>query len=60
MSKRIRGEVSCTDCNLNVLCSVQLPLEKKIEIIAKEIYGADGIELLPEAQKRLELFKKQV
>ena len=39
---------------------LQLPLEKKIETIAKEIYGADGIELKPEAQERLELYKKQV
>ena len=38
----------------------QLPLEKKIEIIARSIYGADGIELSEEATKRMELFKKQV
>jgi len=39
---------------------LQLPLEKKIEIIAKEIYGADGIDILPDAGKRLSLFTKQV
>ena len=37
-----------------------MPLEKKIEIIARSIYGADGIELSEEATKRMELFKKQV
>lgn len=37
----------------------QLPLEEKIEIIAKEIYGADGIDIQPEAQQRLSLYKKQ-
>ncbi len=42
-------------------CSIfQLPLESKIEIIAKEIYGADGIDILPEAQQRLALYKRQV
>ena len=39
---------------------LQLPLEEKIETIAKEIYGADGIEISAEAQKRLDLYKKQV
>lgn len=34
-------------------------LESKIEIIAKEIYGADKIEVLPAAKEKLELFEKQ-
>ena len=38
----------------------QLPLETKIETIAKEIYGADGIDIQPEAMQRLALYKKQV
>ena len=42
-----------------MLC-FQLPLEEKIEKIAKSIYGADGIELSEEAKKRMDLFKKQV
>ncbi|CAG0881262.1 unnamed protein product [Darwinula stevensoni] len=36
-----------------------LPIEEKINIIAKEIYGADGIELLPEAQKKVDTYTKQ-
>ena len=39
---------------------LQLPLETKIETIAKEIYGADGIDIQPEAMQRLALYKKQV
>jgi formyltetrahydrofolate synthetase len=31
-----------------------------MEIIATKIYGADGIELLEEARKKVELYKKQV
>ena len=38
----------------------QLPLEDKIRTIAREIYGADDIELSAEAQQRLDLYKKQV
>ncbi|MEE6493967.1 hypothetical protein FKM82_016979 [Ascaphus truei] len=41
------------------LYDVQLPIADKIRIIAQKIYGADDIELLPEAQKKVELYTKQ-
>lgn len=34
-------------------------IEEKIEIISKEIYGADGIELSELAQKQVETYTKQ-
>ena len=37
-----------------------MPIEDKMRIIAQKIYGADDIELLPEAQKKVERYKKQV
>jgi methylenetetrahydrofolate dehydrogenase (NADP+)/methenyltetrahydrofolate cyclohydrolase/formyltetrahydrofolate synthetase len=40
------------------LYPLELPIREKMEIICKEIYGADGIELLPEAQAKLELYTK--
>ena len=45
---------------LFVWCHSQLPIEDKMRIIAQKIYGADDIELEPEAQKKIELYKKQV
>ena len=30
-----------------------------MEIIAKEIYHADGIEILPEAREKIERYKRQ-
>lgn len=45
--------------NFKFLYDLKLPLEEKIRAIAKTIYGADDIELLPDAQKRIELFKRQ-
>jgi len=36
------------------LYSLELPLEKKIETIATEIYRADGVEYEPEAKKQLD------
>jgi formyltetrahydrofolate synthetase len=35
------------------------PIEKKIEIIATEIYGADGVDYAPEAEKKIDLYTKQ-
>ena len=32
---------------------------KKIETIAKEVYGADGVEVVPEAAARLQLYEQQ-
>lgn len=41
------------------LYDLQLPLEKKIEIIARKIYGADGVTFSDVATERLERYKKQ-
>ncbi|EKM55506.1 uncharacterized protein PHACADRAFT_256172 [Phanerochaete carnosa HHB-10118-sp] len=41
------------------LYDLNLPIEKKIEIICKEIYGADGIELSEQAQKQVETYTQQ-
>lgn len=41
------------------LHDLNLPIEKKIEIICKEIYGADGIELSEQAQKQIETYTRQ-
>uniref|UniRef100_A0A8C5FHH2 C-1-tetrahydrofolate synthase, cytoplasmic n=1 Tax=Gadus morhua TaxID=8049 RepID=A0A8C5FHH2_GADMO len=41
------------------LYDVELPIADKIRIIAQKIYGADDIELLPEAQRKVELYTKQ-
>ncbi|XP_075049059.1 C-1-tetrahydrofolate synthase, cytoplasmic [Mixophyes fleayi] len=45
--------------NFKFLYNVELPIADKIRIIAQQIYGADDIELLPEAQKKAELYTKQ-
>ncbi|XP_071044516.1 uncharacterized protein [Parasteatoda tepidariorum] len=41
------------------LYDLKLPIAKKIEIIAKEIYGADGVEFDKVAQEKMDLFEKQ-
>ncbi|KAJ8290385.1 hypothetical protein GJAV_G00012190 [Gymnothorax javanicus] len=41
------------------LYDVELPIADKIRIITQKIYGADDIELLPEAQHKVALYTKQ-
>ena len=53
-------EKACNEkSNFKFLYDVKEPIEKKIETIAKEIYGADGIEISPDAQKAIDRYKKQ-
>jgi len=40
--------------------ALQETLEKKMEVIATRIYGADGIELSQEARKKVELYTNLV
>ena len=40
------------------LYPLDIPIKKKIEIICKEIYGADGVEYLPEAEAKIELYTR--
>jgi formyltetrahydrofolate synthetase len=42
----------------NFLYADNLSIEEKIETIAKEIYGADGIEIHEEAKKQIEIYTK--
>ena len=41
------------ESNFQLLYEDELPLKDKIEKIAKEIYGADGVEFAPAAEKQL-------
>ncbi|XP_062252814.1 C-1-tetrahydrofolate synthase, cytoplasmic [Platichthys flesus] len=45
--------------NFKFLYDLELPIADKIRMIAQKIYGADDIELLPEAQHKVELYTKQ-
>jgi methylenetetrahydrofolate dehydrogenase (NADP+)/methenyltetrahydrofolate cyclohydrolase/formyltetrahydrofolate synthetase len=40
------------------LYPLNLPIKEKIEIICKEIYGADGVDYSPEAEAKIELYTK--
>jgi methylenetetrahydrofolate dehydrogenase (NADP+)/methenyltetrahydrofolate cyclohydrolase/formyltetrahydrofolate synthetase len=40
------------------LYPLELSIKEKIEIICKEIYGADGVDYLPEAEEKIELYNR--
>jgi len=44
--------------NFKQLYDSNLPIKEKIEIICKEIYGADGVDYSPEAEAKIELYNK--
>jgi len=43
--------------NFHFLYDLDMPLSKRIELIAKEIYGADGVTYTPEAEAKLKLME---
>jgi formyltetrahydrofolate synthetase len=44
--------------NFNFLYPLDIPIKDKIEKIAKEIYGADGVDYSPEAEAQIEEYTK--
>uniref|UniRef100_A0A8C7GGR2 C-1-tetrahydrofolate synthase, cytoplasmic n=1 Tax=Oncorhynchus kisutch TaxID=8019 RepID=A0A8C7GGR2_ONCKI len=48
-----------TPHQMNFLYDLEMPIDDKIRVIAKSMYGADDVELLPQAQKKVALFSKQ-
>lgn len=44
--------------NFKFLYPLDLPIKEKIEIICKEIYGADGADFLPEAEAKVALYTR--
>ncbi|KAJ3860303.1 formate--tetrahydrofolate ligase-domain-containing protein [Lentinula novae-zelandiae] len=60
---RALAEAVITTCegpsNFDFLYDLELPIEEKITIISKEIYGADGIELSDLARQQVETYTRQ-
>jgi methylenetetrahydrofolate dehydrogenase (NADP+)/methenyltetrahydrofolate cyclohydrolase/formyltetrahydrofolate synthetase len=44
--------------NFKFLYPLELSIKEKIETICKEIYGADGVDYLPEAEAKIELYTR--
>ena len=49
---------ACEDeVNFKFLYELDTPLRKRVELIAKEVYGADGVDFSPEANAKAERFE---
>jgi methylenetetrahydrofolate dehydrogenase (NADP+) / methenyltetrahydrofolate cyclohydrolase / formyltetrahydrofolate synthetase len=44
--------------NFNFLYPVDIPIKDKIEAIATKVYGADGVDYLPEAEAKVQLYTR--
>ncbi|UCH59646.1 MAG: formate--tetrahydrofolate ligase [Anaerolineales bacterium] len=44
--------------NFEFLYPLDMSIKEKIEVICKEIYGADGVDYLPEAEAKIELYTR--
>ena len=44
--------------NFKFLYPVEMPIKQKIETIAKEIYGADGVDYSPEAEEQIQRYNR--
>ncbi|MFN3742173.1 MAG: formate--tetrahydrofolate ligase [Anaerolineales bacterium] len=44
--------------NFRFLYPLDIPIKEKIEIICREIYGAEGVDFLPEAEKKIETYTR--
>ncbi len=42
--------------NFRFLYDVEQPIKEKIEILAREVYGADGVDYSPEAEAKIKLY----
>ncbi len=42
--------------NFRFLYPLDIPIKEKIEIIATHVYGADGVDYLPEAERKIKLY----
>ncbi len=51
LAKKVMAVLDSKESHFKPLYDTDLPIAEKIEIIAKEIYGADGVDFAPKAKK---------
>ncbi len=54
VAKEVLAVLDGKKANFKPIYDMDLPIKQKIETIAKEIYGADGVDYLPAASKAIE------
>jgi formyltetrahydrofolate synthetase len=57
LAEAVWAATEAGDAKFELLYPDEMPLAEKIETIARRVYGADGVELLPSARKSLKQFE---
>jgi formate--tetrahydrofolate ligase len=58
LAHKVLSTIESNESNFKVLYDADLPIKEKIEKIAKEIYGADGVDISPTAKKQIAEIEK--
>lgn len=58
LAHKVLSTIESNESNFKVLYDAELSIKEKIEKIAKEIYGADGIDISPTAKKQIAEIEK--
>ncbi|MDI6846124.1 MAG: formate--tetrahydrofolate ligase [Candidatus Saccharicenans sp.] len=58
LAKEVMEAIDQDKNNFDFLYPLDIPIAQKVEIIARKIYGAEGIRMEPAARKKIELFEK--
>lgn len=58
LAKKVVELVENGEADFNTLYPLEMTIKEKIETIAKEIYGADGVEFSSKASKEIEKYEK--
>ncbi len=58
LAKKVVELAESGEADFKPLYELEMPVKEKIETIAKEIYGADGVDFAPAALKKLETIKE--
>ena len=53
LAQQVLNTIQTKPSHFHTLYDVSLPVEEKVEILAKEIYRADGVDFTPQAKKSL-------
>ncbi|KAL5511867.1 ADE3 [Sanghuangporus vaninii] len=59
LARAVVSVCESSESHFRFLYESDKPIVEKIEVICKEIYGADGVELSEAAQKQVEMYTKQ-
>ena len=58
LAEAVEAAANDKNNNFKFLYDLDMPHRQRIELIAKKVYGADGVEYLPAAQEKMEVLEK--